>query len=380
MVKKSGVDPLRINELIFSSVLHDPRIPNLGREIVLRTGLPKSLVGQTVSNNCISGLLAVAVAYDGIRSGRLHMAAAGGVESMSNPSLTFSRRGEQWFLELHRKRKLLEKLLHVRKFRPSFLLPQAPSPKEPSTGMTMGEHCELMAQEFGIGREPQDQLALRSHERAMAGADNENLRAFITPVGSVTADNMARSDTSLEKLSRLKPVFDRSSKGTLTAGNSSAFTDGASCVLMGSESEVTSIGRDPLCWIDAIEFAAVPPGEGLLMAPGVAVLRLLNRLKLSFEDLDVFEIHEAFSAQVLANAHVWEHGWQRYPELNPVGALPWNKVNLFGGSIALGHPFAATGGRLILHAAEALRQRGRGRALISVCAAGGAACAMVVSR
>ena len=378
-VEKLGLDARSIDELYFGTVLLDPRIPNLAREIVLRSGLPKTISGQFIANNCITGLVAASAASDAIRSGRISCALVGGSESMSQPTLTFPRKGEAFFISLAKARTLGQKLSKLLSFRPGFLAPQAPSPKEPSTGLTMGQHCELMAQEFGISRAEQDDLALRSHRNAARAKEEGALSEQILPLGDVKDDNLVRGDTSLEKLASLPPVFDRSGRGTITAGNASALTDGASAVCLMSESAAREQGREILGYIDGIQFASIPPGDGLLMAPAVALPQLMTRLQWKVAEVDLFEVHEAFAAQVLCNMRVWRDGWSRYPHIPAVGEIPAEKLNVLGGSIALGHPFAATGGRLLVNACQALRRRGGRRCVISVCAAGGGGAAVAVS-
>jgi acetyl-CoA acetyltransferase family protein len=379
-VERLGLDPSQIDDLYFGTVLLDPRIPNLAREIVLRSGLPKTINGHFVANNCITGLVAAQVASEAISQGRVRCALAGGSESMSQPTLTFPRQGEEFFISLAKARKVSEKLKLMKRFRPGFVLPQAPSPKEPSTGLTMGQHCELMAQEFRIGREAQDELALRSHVQAAVAKNEGVLREQIVPLGGVAEDNLVRGDTSLEKLRTLAPVFDRGPSGTITAGNASALTDGASVVCLMSEELARSSGMNIYGYLDGIEYATVPPGDGLLMAPAVALPRLLKRHKLQVGEIDLFEIHEAFAAQVLCNLSAWERGWARYPDVQPLGDIPRDRINVFGGSIALGHPFAATGGRVLMNLCQALERKGMRRGIISVCAAGGGAAAALVSR
>ena len=380
-VERLGLDPRRdIEEFIFGTVLLDPRAPNYAREVVLRAGLPASIVAHSISNNCISGLVAATMLSEGIQTGRITRGLAGGSESMSRPTLTFSTRGERFFLALSRARSFGEKLAILSSFRPSMVMPVPPSPKEPSTGLTMGQHCEITAKEFGITRDAQDKRAFQSHMNGARALRDGILGQEIAPLHGVSGDTLIREDTSLEKLSALKPVFDRSGKGTLTAGNSSALTDGASMVYLMEESAARSEGREVLGFIEGVEYAAISPDQGLLMAPGLAVPRLLNRKGLTIKDVDYFEIHEAFGAQVEANMTVWEKGWARYPELAPIGRIPEEKINVNGGSLAIGHPFAATGGRLMLSLANQLKRSGKKRGLISVCAAGAMACAMLIVR
>lgn len=380
LVAKLGLDAAALDELVYSTVLLDPRAPNFAREIVFRAGLPRTFNAHSVSNNCISGLVAATMLADGIRSGRIRSGIAGGSESMSRPTLTLRSQAERFFIGLGRARSLGERLKLLASFRPGFLVPVPPSPKEPSTGLTMGQHCEVTTKEFSIAREAQDVFAFRSHRNAAAAQQRGYLAEEIVPLKGIDRDNLVRGDTSVEKLAKLAPVFDRSPGGTLTAGNSSALTDGASAVCLMSEDEARRQGREILGFLEGVEFAAVSPTDGLLMAPGVALPRLFEKHGLSVAGVDLFEIHEAFAAQVLSNLWVWERGWDLYPQVRPIGAIPDDKINVNGGSLAIGHPFAATGGRLILSLLNELKRRQATTGVISVCAAGGMGCAMLVRR
>ncbi|MCB0332353.1 MAG: acetyl-CoA C-acyltransferase, partial [Bdellovibrionales bacterium] len=231
-VKRLELKGDEIDEVAFSTVLLDPRTPNAARELVLRSSLPHSVGAHFVSNNCISGLVAANLISEGIQSGRLQCGIAGGSESMSQPTLTFQKKAELFFLQLFGARTMGAKLSQLSKFRPGFLLPQPPSPKEPSTGKTMGQHCEMMAKEFSVAREAQDKIAFTSHQNGARAQKAGYLAQEIEPIGGVDQDNIIRESTTLEKLASLRPVFDRSEKGTLTAGNSSALTDGASAVCL----------------------------------------------------------------------------------------------------------------------------------------------------
>lgn len=380
LVRRMALEPQRIDELIFGTVLLDPRLPNYARELVLRSGLPKQLGAHAISNNCISGLVAVNMVAESIRAGRVRVGIAAGSESMSRPTLTLHPKAEAFFLALARARTFSERLKILSGFKLKYIMPMPPSPKEPSTGLTMGEHCELSAKEFKVSREVQDTIAFRSHQAAARAQKQGFLKEEIEPLAGVEHDNLIRADTTFERLQKLKPVFDRSGSGSLTAGNSSALTDGASAVCLMSEQEARSQGRPVLGFVEDTCFSALDPAFGLLMAPGLAVPSLLKKHNLGVGDIDIFEIHEAFAAQVAANRIIWEKGWSRFPDLSPIGAIPDNKINVNGGSIALGHPFAATGGRLILSTLNELKRRNAKRGIISVCAAGGMAAAVLLSR
>ncbi len=379
-LKSAELKPESLDELIFSTVLLDPRMPNAARQLVLESELPDSLSAHFISNNCISGLVALNMIAEGIQSGRIRTGLGGGSESMSCPTLTLSRAAERFFISLFSARDMSGRLKALSSFRPGMLLPQPPSPREPSTGLTMGQHCELMAKEFQIAREWQDKIAFKSHQNAARAQQQGYLAQEIVTFDAVAQDNIIRADTSLERLAKLKPVFDRSEKGTLTAGNSSPLTDGASAVCFMAESEARKQGREILGFWSAVEYAAIAPNDGLLMAPGLALPRLLERRNLKVSDIDIFEIHEAFGAQVAANMLVWRDGWQKYPQLKAIGEIPEEKINVNGGSIAIGHPFAATGGRLVLSAVHELKRRSAKRALLSVCAAGAMGAVVLIER
>lgn len=378
LVKRLKLDSEKIDELIYGTVLLDPRLPNFAREIVLRSNLPPSLSAHSISNNCISGLVAANMVCEAISSGRIKIGIAGGSESMSRPTLTLKPQAEQKFLKLARAKSWKDRLSILSTFNPALLMPNPPSPKEPSTGLTMGQHCEITAKEFNIKREVQDQIAFNSHKNASAAQEKGYLKQEIEPLQQIEKDNLIRADTSFEKLAKLKPVFDPSSTGTLTAGNSSSLTDGASAVCLMSEDEARNQNREVLGYIEATQFAAIAPKDGLLMAPALALPRLLARTNLSIAQIDRFEIHEAFAAQVAANLEVWEKGWNKFPNLKAIGKVPNEKINVNGGSIAIGHPFAATGGRLIISLLNELRRNKLKTGVISVCAAGAMACAMLL--
>ena len=380
LFEKISVKPEEVDELIFSTVLLDPRVGNAARELVIRSGLPASMPAHFISNNCISGLVAINMIREGILSSRLKIGVAGGSESMSQPALSWRKDGERFFMKLSKAKTFLEKLKVLTSFKLKFITPIPPSPKEPSTGLTMGEHCEISAKEFGIPRASQDQVAFQSHKTAAAAIQSGKFDKEIIEVHGVKKDNLVRGDTTLEKLASLKPVFDRSEKGTLTAGNSSSLTDGASAVMLMAESEAKRRGIEILGFIEAVEFSALHPKQGLLMAPGLAVPKLLEKTGLNIGDIDRFEIHEAFAAQVLANMKIWEEGWSLFPSLKPIGKIPAEKINVNGGSLALGHPFAATGGRLVTSLCYELQRNNLKRGVISVCAAGGMAAAVLVTR
>jgi acetyl-CoA acetyltransferase family protein len=334
LLERHDVDPAGIDAMAFGVVVAEPGKPNLAREIVLETGLPAGIEAQTVSSYCITGLRTATIIADAIGRGRISAGIAGGVEWLSgaDPS-TF---------------------------------------REPTTGLTMGQHMELTRAEWNIPRARQDEVALASHRNAVAA--RQHLAQEIVPVEGVVHDTGPRPDTSLDRLAALKPAFDPA--GTITAGNASPVSDGASAVLLMSERRAAEEGREPLAFIEAMDYAAVHPDEGLLMAPAITVPRLLERTGLQLADIDLLEIHEAFAAQVLANVAAWERGWKG----GAVGPVDWNRVNVNGSSVAIGHPWAATGGRILTTLANEMARRDARRGLVSICAAGAMAGAFLLTR
>ncbi len=376
LVEKHKLDRESIDELAYGTVIFDPHIPNIARELVFSCGLPAKIGAHTVSNNCISGVYALTAIYDSIMAGRSEVGIAGGVESMSNPPILFSREFSRILVDASFAKSMGQRLQIFLKTRPWHFKPDTPAIAEPSTGLTMGEHTELMAKEWRISREEQDEIAYRSHKNAHAATEDGRLTAEIHPLDGVDRDLLIRADTTPEKLAKLKPVFDRSAKGTITAGNASPLTDGASAVLLMSEARAQQEGREPLAFIKDFEYAAIDPNDGLLMGPCLAVPRLLKRAGLKLDDIDILEVHEAFGAQVACNLRGWEQGWKE----EAIGKVDPEKLNPLGGSIALGHPFAATGGRMVSELANELKRRNARYGLISICAAGAMAAAMILER
>ncbi|HZB27849.1 MAG TPA: thiolase family protein [Gemmatimonadales bacterium] len=334
LLQRHEIDPGGIEAMAFGVVVAEPGKPNLAREIVLETGLPAGIEAQTVSSYCITGLRTATVIADAIGRGRISAGIAGGVEWLSGADpATF---------------------------------------REPTTGLSMGQHMEITRAEWNIPRVRQDEIALASHRNAVAA--RQRLAQEIVPVDGVAHDTGPRPDTSMERLATLKPAFDPG--GTITAGNASPVSDGASAVLLMSERRAAEEGREPLAFIEGIEYAAVHPEEGLLMAPAITVPRLLERAGLQLADIDLLEIHEAFAAQVLANVAAWERGWKG----RATDRVNWDRVNVNGSSVAVGHPWAATGGRILTTLAYEMARRNARWGLISICAAGGMAGAVLLKR
>lgn len=376
LIAKQQLDLQKIDELIFGTVINQPKMPNLAREVVFFSKLPDSLPAYTVSNNCITGIQAITNIHDGIVTGRIEIGIAGGSEAMSDIPILFQRQMAKLLLEVRSQKTITGKLKEFLKIRPSYLKPDAPSITEPSTGLSMGEHTELMAKEWHVSRQAQDEVAFRSQMNATKATKEGLLKPEIYPLDGFDYDPIIRSDTTLEKLAKLPPVFDRSAKGTITAGNSSPLTDGASAVLLTSEERAKKEGWEPIAYIKAFEYAALDPADGLLMGPALTVPRLLQKTGLTLADMDIIEMHEAFAAQIICNLMAWEQGWKE----KAIGKVPVEKLNPLGSSIAVGHPFAATGGRIVTTLANELKRTGKKYGLVSICAAGAMAAAMILER
>jgi acetyl-CoA acyltransferase len=388
LLVRSEIDGREVDEVIFSQVVPSPLVPNVAREVSLLPQLLPSVPAYTLNRACASAAQAVANAADQIAIGHADVIIAGGVESLSDIPILHSRRFSQTLVEASRARSLRSRAVAFTRLRPRDLVPLTPAIAEPSTGESMGQSAEKMAKENGIGREAQDRLALQSHQRAGAGTADGRLTAEIAPwFGGasmdqpVISDNGIRSDTSLEALAGLRPVFDRK-YGSVTAGNSSPLTDGAAAVLLMAEEKAAALGYQPLAFLRSYAVSAVDPGWQLLMGPVYAVPKALERAGIAWSDLGLVEIHEAFAAQVLSNVQAWgSRSWaDRLGLPGPVGEVNWECTNVLGGSIAIGHPFAATGARLVTTLANEMRRRSVQFGLISICAQGGMGYAMVLEQ
>ncbi|WP_207832847.1 acetyl-CoA C-acetyltransferase, partial [Pseudomonas sp. 43(2021)] len=371
LVERYRLHGLRMGEVVAGTVLKHSRDMNLTRECVLGSRLSPQTPAYDIQQACGTGLEAALLVANKIALGQIDCGIAGGVDTTSDAPIAVNEGLRHILLQANRGKSLGERLKPFLKLRPHHLKPELPRNGEPRTGMSMGEHCERMAQAWRIGRAEQDELALLSHQ-ALAAAYAEGWQDdLLTPFLSLTRDNNLRPDLNLEQLARLKPAFDRSGQGTLTAGNSTPLTDGASLVLLGSEEWAEQQGLPVLAYLVDGETAAVDfvtGREGLLMAPVYAVPRLLARNGLTLQDFDYYEIHEAFAAQVLCTLKAWEDADYCRERLGldaPLGAIDRSKLNVKGSSLAAGHPFAATGGRILANLAKLLARAGKGRGLIS---------------
>jgi acetyl-CoA acyltransferase len=377
LLERTNLDPRVVDEVVFGQVIPSPLVANVAREVSLLPQFPRDIPAHSLNRACASGAQAVAAAADQIALGNTNVALAGGVESLSDIPILASRPLAGAFVSASKGKTLGQRLAPFSHVRPRDLLPVSPAIAEPSTGETMGQSAEKMAKENHISRAAQDEWALRSHTLAARGTDDGRLAAEIVPWfperpgdAVVSTDNGIRRDTSLEQMKRLPPVFDRR-YGTITAANSSPLTDGASAVLLMGEDVARALGYEPLAFIRAYAVAGVDPGWQLLQAPVWAVPKALKRAGIAWSDLGLIEIHEAFAAQVLSNLQGFAgHGWTINEDI----------INVMGGSIAIGHPFGATGGRLVTTLANEMVRRGVALGLISICAQGGMGFAMVLER
>ena len=377
LIERTNLDGADVDEVIFGQVVPSALVPNVGREVSLLPQLPKEIPAYSVNRACASATQAIASGHDQIALGHDDVVIAGGAEALSDIPILASRRLADILVEASKAKSLGGRLRTFLKIRPRDLIPVAPAIAEPSTGESMGQSAEKMAKENGITREAQDRWALRSHQLAAKGTADARLTAEIAPwfptrPGDpvVTQDNGIRADTTLEQMAKLKPVFDRQ-YGSVTAANSSPLTDGASAVLLMSDEAARARGYDPLAYIRSYAVAAVDPGWQLLQAPVWAVPLALERAGIQWKDLGLIEIHEAFAAQVLSNLQGFaEKGWEINEDI----------INVMGGSVAIGHPFGATGGRIVTTLANEMRRRDVQFGLVSVCAQGGMAFAMVLER
>ena len=388
LLQRTELDGKEVDALVYGTVVPSVLAPNIAREVSLLPILPKGVEAYTVSRACASANQAITDAANQIALGHMDVAIAGGAESLSNVPILHSRSMSEKLVALSKARTMPQRLAIAGSIRPKDFVPITPAIAEPSTGETMGQSAEKMAKINGIPREDQDQFALRSHRLAAVGLDDGRLSSEIAPVWippkfeeSLAVDNGVRRDSDIEQLRKLKPVFDRR-YGTVTAGNASPLTDGGSAVLLMSEEKARALGYQPLAYIRSYSYAALDPGEQLLMGPVLAAPVALDRAGLTLKDMDLVEMHEAFAAQVLCNLKgLASKEWaERAGYSTPVGEVDRSKLNVMGGSIAIGHPFGATGGRILTTLCNELVRRNGQFGLMTVCAAGGMGHAMVVER
>ncbi|MBU6403517.1 MAG: acetyl-CoA C-acetyltransferase [Proteobacteria bacterium] len=387
LVERMQLAGVELGEVAFGAVLKLDRDWNLAREVTLSAGLAATTPAITTARACGTSLDNAVIVANKIACGQIEAGIAGGSDTTSDVPIVFSEPLRKRLLAVNRARDSGARLrAALRGFRLRELMPAFPGVAEPRTGLSMGQHTELMARQWGIAREDQDRLALASHQKLAAAYAAGFFDDLVVPFRGLARDGFLRGDTTLDKLAALKPAFDKTSGlGTLTAGNSTGLSDGAAAALLASEAWAAQRGLPVQAYLLDAEVAAVDfvAGEGLLMAPTIAVARLLKRHGLSLQDFDYYEIHEAFAAQVLCTLRAWESATYCQKRLGldaPLGSIDQAKLNVHGSSLAVGHPFAATGARILATLAKLLAQRGGGRGLISICTAGGMGVAAIVER
>ena len=391
VVERFNLQDQRLGEVAAGAVLKHTRDFNLTREAVMASQLAPQTPAYDVQQACATSIETAILVGNKIGMGQIEVGIAGGVDSSSDAPVALSESYRQLILALNRAKTGSERLRILAGFRPSMFRPSVPNVNERRTGLSMGEHCELMVKQWGITREAQDELALASHRDGIAAYEEGFYNDLVVPFQGLQRDNNLRPDTSMEKLAKLKPAYDKTSgHGSLTAGNSTPLTDGAAAILLSSAEWADLHGIRPQAWLVDAETAAVeyagPHAEGLLMAPAYAVPRLLKRNGLSLQDFAYYEIHEAFAGQVLCTMKAWEdpdYCRERLGLPHALGSIDRSKLNVRGGSVGLGHPFAATGARILGSVAKQLMlhriQTGKpARALVSVCAAGGLGATAIV--
>jgi acetyl-CoA C-acetyltransferase len=387
LVNRFGLSSQRLGEVAAGAVMKHSRDFNLAREATLNSGLSLQTPAYDVQQACGTGLEAAILVGNKIALGQIECGIAAGTDTASDAPIALNEKYRHMILSLNRAKTFGQRLRALASIRPSFMLPLLPANAEPRTGLSMGQHCELMVKHWDISREDQDELTFNSHQNLMAAYDCGFFDDLIQPFKGVERDGIMR-DTPLQKLAKLKPAYDPVN-GTLTAANSTTLTDGAAAVLMGSEEWAQRNSLPVQAYLTTSEVAAVDfysqgeQSEGLLMAPAYAVPRLLARAGLTLQDFDFYEIHEAFAAQALCTMKAWEDDAFCKEKLGlngPLGSIDRSKLNVNGSSVATGHPFAATGPRIIATLAKLLEQKGNGRGLISICAAGGQGVTAILER
>ena len=386
LVTRFGLEGERLGEVVAGAVLKHSRDFNLARESVLGSKLSPETPATDIQQACGTGLQAAIQVANKIALGQIEVGIAGGTDTTSDAPVAISDKLRKKLVKVNAARDTKGRLAALGQIRPGDIGLEIPQNGEPRTGLSMGDHAALTALEWQIGREEQDELAAASHQHLAAAYDAGFLDDQVTPFRGLERDSNLRADSTAEKLAKLKPVFGKGEAATMTAGNSTPLTDGASVVLLASEEWAKERGLPVLAYLTAYETAAVDyvhGGEGLLMAPAYAMARMLQREGLSLQDFDFYEIHEAFASQVLATLKAWEDPVFCKERLGldaPLGEIDRSKLNVNGSSLAAGHPFAATGGRIVNTLAKLLAEKGQGRGVISVCAAGGQGVTAILER
>jgi acetyl-CoA acyltransferase len=389
LVARSGIDAATVDQVVYGTVVADIAAPNIAREIVLAGPFPQTVDAFSVSRACATSTQSFVSAAQSILLGDANIVIAGGADSLSRPPITYSDRFVEILMEANAAKDMPSKAKAFSKVRPKDLAPNPPAIAERSTGKTMGHSAEDMAKENGITREAQDEFAVRSHAKAIeaweAGIFDQEVMPYPLPpmyTETVEQDNIPRMDSTTEKLAGLRPVFDRK-YGSVTAANASPLTDGASALMLMDETVAKALGHEPKAYLKSYAFAAIDPNWQLLMGPAFAAPLALDKAGMTLGDMDVIDMHEAFAAQILSNVQAFESDAFAKEYLGrdkAIGEIDMDKFNLYGGSISIGHPFAATGARQIVTMANELERRGGGTALVTQCAAGGIGAAVILER
>ena len=387
LLDKTGIDVNEIDRVILGNVISNVKTENVAREAAVTAGVPVKVPANTVKQACISANQAISNAMDSIQLGRADVIISGGTESTSDTPIGYTKEMRKKLFMAQKLSTPMEYLKFATTLRPNDFLPDKPAVAEYITGRTMGNDCEILAQKFGVTREEQDILATASHQNAAKAFENGNLDDIISvqlppKFGTINKDNGVRGDSTVEKMAKLKPAFDKY-VGTITAANASFLTDGASAVLLASEEKALALGLKPKAELVDYIFTAGDLFEELLLGPAYSIAALLKKNNLTIADIDVWEIHEAFAGQVLANLKALEsEEWSKknagYDKA--VGSIPREKINAWGGSLSIGHPFGATGGRLLTMAANRLQKEGGKYAILAACAAGAHGTAMLIKK
>lgn len=389
LLQKCKIDPNELDEISCGVVVPQTKNGNVARDTIINLGLPHHIHGYTLNRACTSSLQTIADAARSIMAGHNQMIMAGGVECLSDVPIVYSKEARRFLVKLNKAKTVAARLLLLKEFSAAAWLPKPPSVSEPLTGLTMGEHSEIMAKKNEISRQEQDQFAAQSHAKAFKAQEAGVFKDEIVPVWApptfqvcVDRDNLIRGDTTVEALAKLRPAFDKK-YGTLTAGNSSALTDGAAACLVADEGFAKSLGLSAKAIVKDVLFVGVNPHDQLLIGPALAIPLLLKRNNLSLKDIDLFEIHEAFAAQVLSCIKSMDS--KKFCEdylgdSKPFGLVPEEKLNVYGGALAIGHPFGATGARLVTTLTYGLARQDKHLGVISICAQGGMAGAMLIER
>lgn len=386
LLQRTELAPGQVERVVYGQVIPTPQAPNIAREVVMGTGMPESVDAYSVSRACATSYQSTTDIAESIMAGQIRCGISGGAESASDVPIMVSKRLANALVEASKARSLGDRLKAFKGVRPGDIVPVPPALREPSSDYTMGEAAEKMAKENAIEREAQDEFSHHSHMKANRAwdegfFDDQVMHAYVPPdYEAVVRDNLVRADSVLEAYAKLRPAFDRK-YGTVTAGNSSPLTDGAAALLLMREDVAAADGYQPLGYIRSYAYAALDPNWQMLMGPAFASPVALDRAGLALADIDVIDMHEAFAAQILSNTRAFESrefARERLGRDQAVGEVRWDRFNTNGGSISLGHPFAATGARQITQALKELQRTGGQFALCTACAAGGLGAAMVL--